>query len=339
MYERTKTPKKVTIKSVAKDAGVSVAAVSKVLRNAYGVSETLRGKVQKSIDDLGYRPSTAARGMRGKTYTVGMLLVDIANPFLPAVIDGVKAHLRAQNYNLMISVSDGRRHVENSLIESMIDMRMDGVILISPQCSAEILESYASHIPMVVVGHHVSGSRALDTINCDDHEGARIATEALINAGYRRIHMCSLPHHEGDAADVYHVREEGYLAAMQAADRSEQARIHRLSQHAREMEQDLQTLLTSGDLADALFCWSDIHAIALMSRAKALGLAIPTDLAIIGYDNSPPTKLMQVALASIDQSPGELGRMAAENLFSRIEGRTEPVHIRHPPRLVSRDSY
>ena len=84
------TKTRVTITTVAADAGVSVAAVSKVLRNAYGVSELLRVKVQASIDKLNYRPSMAARGMRGQIFTVGVLLVEIANPFLPQIIDGAR---------------------------------------------------------------------------------------------------------------------------------------------------------------------------------------------------------------------------------------------------------
>ncbi|WP_211217708.1 LacI family DNA-binding transcriptional regulator [Rubellimicrobium thermophilum] len=90
-----------TIRTVAADAGVSVAAVSKVMRNAYGVSEALRQKVEASIEKLGYRPSIAARGMRGQTYTFGVLLVDIENPFLPSIYHGIEDRAEAQGYKVM----------------------------------------------------------------------------------------------------------------------------------------------------------------------------------------------------------------------------------------------
>lgn len=336
MSDQPSTPKKVTIRTVAEDSGVSVAAVSKVLRNAYGVSENLRGKVQKSIDKLGYRPSTAARGMRGSTYTVGMLLVDASNPFLPAVIDSVKSHLRERKYNLMMSVSDGRQQIENSLIESMIDMRMDGLILIAPQCRAEVLEKYARQIPMMVIGHHSPESNVLDTVNSDDYEGARLATAALIAKGYRRVHMCSLHEYEYDTGDVYHVREAGYLAAMAEAGQSQNAYIHRLSQAPGNIESDVQNFLSGPDLPDAVFCWSDIHALCLIDQANSLGISVPDQLAIIGYDNTPAAAMSMISLTSINQDAMQLGAMAAEHLLSRIEGRTEAVHLLNPPKLVHR---
>ncbi len=132
--------KKVTIRHVAEDAGVSTAAVSKVLRNAYGVSDQLRAKVLKSIDKLGYRPSTAARGMRGKTYSVGLLVVELRNPFLPSVIESFKATMGMANYQVFIGVSEARATIESSLIDSMIDLKMDGVLLVAVKvrCGQEL---------------------------------------------------------------------------------------------------------------------------------------------------------------------------------------------------------
>ena len=103
---------RVTIRTVASDAGVSVAAVSKVLRNAYGVSEALRGRVQASIDKLGYRPSTAARAMRGRTYTVGVLVIDLHNPFVPDIVDGANAALATSGYKALIGVGQSKVALE-----------------------------------------------------------------------------------------------------------------------------------------------------------------------------------------------------------------------------------
>ncbi len=338
MNKQVETRKKTTIRNVAEEAGVSVAAVSKVLRNAYGVSDHLRDKVQKSIDKLGYRPSTAARGLRGSTYTAGMLLVDMSNPFLPAVVDSVKSALRERNYKLMISVSDGRRQIENSLIESMIDLHMDGVVLVAPQCSATVLESYARQIPMVVIGHHLPGSVQLDTVNADDFEGARIATSALIEKGYRKIDMCSLPEQDGDEGDVYHIREAGYLSAMSQAGLSEKARIHRLSQRQDDVEAETVNYLSRPDLPEAVFCWSDIHGLAMMNSARSLQIAVPDRLAIVSYDNTPAAAMPLVSLTSIDQEPDRLGTIAADLLMSRLEGRREAEHILQRPQLMLRGS-
>ncbi|MEK1932092.1 MAG: LacI family DNA-binding transcriptional regulator, partial [Pararhizobium sp.] len=151
---------RVTIRTVAADAGVSVAAVSKVLRNAYGVSDTLRQKVTESIGRLEYQPSVAARAMRGQTYTVGILLIDIANPFLPEVIGGVNERLASSNYKSMIGIGQANLPIESSFIESMIANHMDGLILVAPRASGDMINRYAKKLPIVAVAHH-HGSASL----------------------------------------------------------------------------------------------------------------------------------------------------------------------------------
>ena len=117
---------RVTIRTVAEDAGVSVAAVSKVLRNAYGVSDAMRSAVSESIDRLGYRPSVVARGMRGQTYTIGVLPVGIDNPFLPQVFAGIAAVAETAGYKVLMGVGAARMPLEATLVEQMIDNHMDG---------------------------------------------------------------------------------------------------------------------------------------------------------------------------------------------------------------------
>ena len=148
---------RVTIRTVAADAGVSVAAVSKVLRNAYGVSDALRAKVEASIGKLGYRPSVAARGMRGQTFTLGVLLVEIDNPFLPSIYRGIEGVTEAAGYKIMVGIGAARRRTEVALIEQMIDNRMDGLILVASQIAGVTLERFARQIPIVVLTTYVFG--------------------------------------------------------------------------------------------------------------------------------------------------------------------------------------
>lgn len=329
---------RVTIRTVAEDAGVSVAAVSKVLRNAYGVSDALRENVQSSIDRLGYRPSTAARSMRGRTSTIGILLVEMANPFLPAVVGAINKVLGAAKYKSLMGVGEAQLKIETSLIDSMIDFRMDGLILIAPRISGKQLERFATQIPMVVVGHHEPSSLTFDTVNSNDVEGAKLAVNALIKAGHRDIHMISLPRHPQSEIDVYHQREIGYLSAMQEAGLEARAKVLRSSEKSPAKENELRDILANRG-ASAYFCWSDIHAIALYGAASAAGLRIPKDIAIVGYDNSPIAALPPLNLSSIDQNADAIGTTAAKALISRIEGRTLTEHIQLEPRLERRDSF
>jgi LacI family transcriptional regulator len=329
---------RVTIRTVAAHSGVSVAAVSKVLRNAYGVSETLRGKVEASIAALGYRPSVAARGMRGQTFTWGVLLVGIDNPFLPSIYDGIQGVATESGYKIMVGVGEARTRTEASLIEQMIDNRMDGLILVASQISGEMLASYARQIPIVVVGHHEPGATRFDTINNDDQLGARLVIQALVERGYRDIAFVTQSDREDHSADVAPQRELGYRAAMASAGLEDHIRVITLPESGSPREGHIHDMLTGSARPRSIFCWSDLDAIPIASAAYDLGIRVPQDLAIIGYDNSPVAALPQVGLSSVEQHGRELGRLAALSLLSRIGGRTEAEQIMVDPTLVIRRS-
>lgn len=325
---------RVTIRTVAADAGVSVAAVSKVMRNAYGVSEALRLKVEASIEKLGYRPSVAARGMRGQTFTLGVLLNDIENPFLPTVYHGIESVTEAAGYKIMVGVGATRARREVSLIEQMIDNRMDGLILVANQIPGETMDRYARQIPTVVVGHHEPSALSFDTVNNDDQLGARLAVEAFVERGHRDIAF--LAQLEGGVADVTRQREIGYLAAM--ADAGLAPRVVALPNAGPQRTVRVEALLTASDRPRAIFCWSDLDAIPLLGEAHRLGVRVPGDLALIGYDNSSTAALPMVNLTSIDQDGHRMGRVAAQALLTRIGGRSVAEHIRIEPKLVLRNS-
>lgn len=326
---------KATIKDVADHAGVSKAAVSKVLRNAYGVSDEMRAKVLQSITDLGYRPSTAARGMRGQTYVIGILLVEIGNPFLPEVVQGLQEALAPAGYKALIGVGGARRRIEAPMIDSMIDMQLDGIVLVAPRLSGAELEHYARQVPMVVLGHHEPEAKGFDTVNSNDRLGARIATEALLETG-REVVMLSLPLLPDDEANVYVEREAGYHEAMAAAGRT--ARVTRVRNWPDDEEPDILETIEIGSDPIAVFCWSDLHAVKLVNAVRMAGLRVPEDVAIIGYDDTPIAAMPLISLTSIDQKAQELGQIAARTLLGRVEGRTVPEHIQLDPMLARRDS-
>lgn len=330
---------RVTIRTVAADAGVSVAAVSKVMRNAYGVSEALRQKVEASIEKLGYRPSIAARGMRGQTYTFGVLLVDIENPFLPSIYHGIEDRAEAQGYKVMVGVGRAHERREAQLIEQMIDNRMDGLILVASQIPGSVMDRYARQIPTVVVGHHEPTAESFDTVNSDDRQGARLAVRALFDRGYRDIAMVAMEWDSRHVADVSPQREAGYLAAMAELGLSDRARILRVPSSEKPHAERLRAILAMPDRPRAIFCWSDLDAVPLRNLAWELGLRVPEDLAIIGYDNNPVAALPMIGLASVDQDGPRMGRLAAEALLSRIAGRRTAEHVLVSPTLIARSSF
>jgi LacI family transcriptional regulator len=329
---------RVTIRTVAEDAGVSVAAVSKVMRNAYGVSEALRQNVMESIDRLGYRPSVAARGMRGQTYTLGVLLVGIDNPFLSQVFDGIAGVANAAGFKVLLGVGAAKMPMEAKLIEQMIDNHMDGIVLVAAQLSGQTLETYARQIPIAVIGHHEPTAMGFDTINSHDSEGARLAVQAFLAKGYRDIGMVSLGPQDSQLANVAPQREIGFRTAIEAAGLGP-ARIDRFDDLDEARWSKLETVLRRPNRPRALFIWSDLDGVPLLNLARQFGLRVPEDLALIAYDNSPVAALPLIDLASIDQEGKRLGQIATEALLSRIGGRNVAEHVLITPHLVARSSF
>lgn len=328
---------RITIRHVAADSGVSVAAVSKVLRNAYGVSEALRLNVQASIERLGYRPSVAARGMRGQTYTVGILLVNIDNPFLPQVIDGIHDKLAPSNYKSMLGIGRARLKLESEMVESMIDNRMDGLILVAPMMPEKLLARFARQIPMVVIGHHEPTAADFDTINSDDRQGAMLAVRALYDRGYRDIVMFSQEYMKDQEHQVATLREQGFRQAMQDLGIGPGIILRAPEDEGADVAA-FRAFLARPDRPRAVFVWSDLHALILLDQAHKAGLRVPEDLAIVGYDNSPVAGMSMVGLSSVEQHGRLLGGMATEALLSRIEGRKVAKHLYVTPEVVARSS-
>lgn len=330
---------RVTIRTVAEDAGVSVAAVSKVLRDAYGVSDALRSRVRASMEKLGYRPRAAARGMRGQTYTLGFIIPDLHNPFFSDIMAGVNDALERTQYLTLLGVSDSAPVMFSSLIEAMIDRQMDGLIIIGPRLDVAEVSRLGARIPTVMIAYHAGAAETnFDTVNNDDRLGATLVVRHLVEAGYRNITFLTTEMPGFSGAMVTTERETGFREAMKAAGLLRHARVVSAPQTMREVQSVARHLLQSPNRPEAIFCWTDFIALEVLSVAKELGLSVPDDLALVGYDNTSYCDLAQNALTSIDQSGQVLGLQAARLLIERIKGRTTSEHFVVTPRLVVRAS-
>lgn len=329
---------RVTIRTVAEHAGVSPAAVSKVLRDAYGVSPALRARVQQSIAALGYRPHAAARGMRGQTYTLGVVLPDIHNPFFNDIIAGMNAALERTQYQTLFGIGQSQAGVEQTLMEAMIDRQMDGILFIGgPRMPQPAVEAIARRKPITIIAHHAD-TEAYDTVNTDDVLGGMLAIQHLAANGYRNIAMVSLDVPPQDTTQVTRQREMGYRRAMDEAGLRRYIKVVFADQTPRASQAAVRQLLRSRGRPEALFCWTDFIALEVLSVAREMGLSVPGDLAVVGYDNTSYCDLAQNALTSIDQSGQVLGLQAARLLVERIQGREKAEHFVVTPRLVARAS-
>ncbi|MEQ1769202.1 MAG: LacI family DNA-binding transcriptional regulator [Devosia sp.] len=329
---------RVTIRTVAEDAGVSVAAVSKVLRDAYGVSESLRGRVQASIARLNYRPHAAARGMRGQTYTLGFLIPDLRNPFFADIMAGMNAALERTQYQTLLGVSDSTAPIESALFESMIDRQMDGIMVIGPRMLTPEVMRIAERVPLVLIAYHAKPGANFDTVNNNDQLGARLVVQHLVANGYKNIAFLSQQLDGPSDSMVTSHRELGFRAAMKEAGLTRNVQVVVARQTPRETQAVARHLLQSRNRPEAIFCWTDFIALEVLSVAREMGLSVPGDLAVVGYDNTSYCDLEQNALTSVDQSGQVLGLQAARLLIERIEGRSEPENFIVTPRLVARSS-
>ena len=327
---------RVTIRTVAEDAGVSVSAVSKVLRNAYGVSDSLRTRVDASISKLGYRPSASARGMRGQSFTLGVLLTDLRNPFFSEIIEGINTTLATTPYQPLIGVSQLQTQIERSLIDAMLDRQMDGLIFVSPRLPSADIEEVARTVPSVVIGLHTAQADLFDTVNDDDAAGGEMVVDHLVQQGRTDIAYLTLAE-PGKENTVMHHREIGYRRAMQRHGLSDKVRVFR-GTHQDDLSELIDQTIAATPRPDAIFCWGDPWALRAISMIAKRGLRIPEDVALVGYDNSYFTGMAQNELTSVDQSGLDLGKEAARLLIERIEGRTESRHVIIPPQLVVRRS-
>ena len=329
---------RVTIREVAEHAGVSVAAVSKVLRNAYGVSAALRAKVEASIATLKYRPSTAARGMRGQTYTIGVLMADIKNPFYPQIFEGINDGLAGTQYIPLIGLGRSVAAIETTIVNAMVDRQMDGIIMIGQRLDTPGLNEVAKNLPTVVVAHHEPTATAFDTVNNDDELGGRLVVEHLLSQGYKRPAMITLSRTLLGRVDVSDRRERGFTQAMQAAGLGHYVHIEAAEVELEDVTATVRALLDSPEPPDALFGWADYYALEVLSAVRTLGYRTPDDIGVIGYDNSEPCSFTQNDLTSIDQAGREIGRQSVRLLLERIGGRTTAEHFVTTPTVSVRGS-
>ncbi|MFF5978892.1 LacI family DNA-binding transcriptional regulator [Streptomyces olindensis] len=331
-------PRRVTIVDVARHANVSTTAVSKVLRNAYGASPEMRAKVRRAIDELGYRPLAAARGLRGRTYTIGVMLPDIRNPFFPEILDGVTGRLEGTDYQVLLGPGGNGEKEEARVTDAMIDRGMDGLVLVAPVSPRDRLEHVASAVPTVVVGRH-GHSSVYDTVADDDRAGAALVVRHLAELGHRRI--AHIEHHETDPTRTTEMpnaqRADGYRQAMRDLGLDGEIDVVSTSYTQQGGYEGAKQLLARPQRPAAVFAGADIVAMGVLEAVAEAGLSVPGDLSVAGYDNTTFAALGPISLTSVDQAGQEIGRNAARLLLERIADRgRRSVQVRLSPTLVVR---
>jgi LacI family transcriptional regulator len=327
----------VTIQDVAREAQVSVSAVSKVLRDAYGVSPQMRANVTAAIERLGYRPHAGARTMRGSSYTIGVMLVELSSPYQPQVVKGITDELEPSPFQEILVTGGISPDRQQRSIEALIDRQVDGLILIAPWMRTSWLEKLGASVPMVVIARH-GGAAHYDTIVDDDYEGARLMVDHLVDLGHQRIVHTSQP--SGGLKRPFVLshtpRCDGYEQAMKRHGLDPDVIVTAYTEEG-GYQAALQAFARPTP-PTAIFAGADVAALGVLRAAEEHGLRVPEDLTVTGYDNIYASSLPGVSLTTIDQSGHLTGSKSARLLLERLNGRTQPTHYVIAPRLIPRST-
>ena len=326
-------PSRVTIHDVAAAAGVSVSTVSKAVNGRYGVREDTMRRVQRAVRDLGYESNLGARSMRAqRTGVVGVLVADV-EPFSAEVLKGVSAALHGTPYDLLAysgsreTGSDGwERRSLNRLSGSIID----GAILVTPT----VLDAQST-IPVVAVDPH-AGPADVPTVESDSYSGAREAVQYLIDLGHERIGLVA------GRADLRSsaARAAGYRKALTASGLRVDPELIVDGEYDERITRGVaRRLLQHPARPTAIFAANDISALAVIDTAIELGLDVPADLSVIGFDDVPEASRGMTGLTTVRQQMHRIGSEAARMLVALMAGQ-EPrsTHVRFQTRLIARST-
>ena len=314
---------RVSIKDIAKAAGVSHSTVSRALSDSPLVSAETKGRIQLLAREMGYSPDAQARSLvMGRTQTVGVVVTTLVDPFIAEIVQSIENTAHMHEYCVILASSDSDPEREIAAVEMLHSKRVDGVIVISSRVGAlyqNHLDSLA--VPVVLLNSH-SEQRGPYTfsVGVDNARGGFAATTHLVDAGHRRIaYVRGAAEHSNDLA-----RFDGYCQALSVADVAfDPALVVPGTGCAEGGERALDVLSVLSNRPTAVFCYNDMTAIGLLQAARGKGLSVPGDLAVVGFDDIPLASYVEPSLTTVAQPTGELGQQAMKMVLDLLSASGE----------------
>lgn len=320
--------KNVTIEDVAKRAGFSKATVSAVLNNKDVVAEATRRTILEAIEALNYRPRNApARPGDGRRKCLGFVIKEAANPYYAEALEGIRAYAAEKGYLVLVGSSEGSFEQERALVEKYVDYGFDGLIL-TPILSEDsdlshVFELKRRNVPFVLL-ERVRGLQA-DLVDVDNVLASCMAVRHLIDQGHTRIAHFAGPRYSIHSEERIEGVRQAFSETRHVFDRD--LVVYTGDALADGYREGLRFFGEAGDdRPTAVTCYNDLVAIGLMKALSELGLRVPEDVSVVGFDDLELLKYLPVPLTSVRVPKQEMGRNAAEILIRRIESaRTYPV--------------
>ena len=326
----------VSIYDIAKKAGVSPSTVSRALEDHPRIGTTTRKRIQELAREMDYVPSTVAKSLAvNKTWTIGMVLATISDPFMGRVVEGVEQAAIEAGFNVFISTSQNDRQREIAAIKMLQKRRVDGIIVIA----SHLLDQHPgffvrSKVPIVIINEQKPGE-TMHFVTVDDVHAAQLAVEHLLALGHCRIGYVGVTNRP--KSNQY--RLKGYQDTLEAAGiASDPALIftsHTIEDHAKRGEASLEPLLDAG--ATAVFCYNDTAAMSLLAACYKRGVSVPDNLSVIGFDDIDMAAYTIPPLTTIRQPRFELGQRAMHMMLDLLAGQ-KPENQIVPGELVVRQT-
>lgn len=307
--------KQPTIYDVAKEAGVAISTVSKVLNNTGSIGAKTRKRVEETIRKLNYQPSVAA-SVKKRIQTIGLLIPNIADPFMAEIARTIEDHGRKFGFSLMICSTDNNLDKEMEYISILKQKYIDGIIIATGlRNNVALKELIDNEIPVAILSREVP-SLAVNTVVVDDFLGAFEATSYLIELGHRKIALVT----EDIYLPVTRARLDGYKQALdQARIPYNEGLVSINNTTFTDAKESTVKLLNLPQPPTAIFASAEPLAIAAIQGTREFGLDIPKDLSIVGFDNSILAKMCYPQLTTVSQPIYEMGKRVIELLVEEIK--------------------
>jgi LacI family transcriptional regulator len=318
----------VTMRDVARKAGVSVKTVSRVVNNQSEVAAETRQRVLAAIGELGYRPSKLARALvTQRSDTIGLILGDITNPFFPEFSRGVMDVAQAEGYSVFVCNSDGQLEAQIRALDSLVDHAVDGIILFPAYESEDEMKSFADHYqPVVVVGRFFEHP-GIGLVVMKSYQGARLAVDYLVSKGHTAIGMIA-----GSATPLSLMqRVEGFRDGLR--DHGLPVVDEWLLSGPPVLDHGVEAarqLLTQHPQVTAVFAYNDLLALGAIQACKALGRRVPDDFAVVGFDDIQFASMASPALTTVHVDKYKLGQQSMIRLLEMLDNpgkRFDPTYV------------
>jgi LacI family transcriptional regulator len=326
----------ITMRDVAEAAGVSIKTVSRVVNEQGEISEETRQRVLLAIEKLGYRPSKVARALvTNRTETIGLIVGDIANPYFSEVSRGVLDLAQEKGFDVFLCNSDGDLETEKRALFSLIDHNVDGAIIYPHWKNRDWFKDVSSpKCPVVLINYDLESAPGYGVVLSEIIKGAQTAVRYLIDKGHRHIGMLA-----GMDTGI-HQRVQGYRKELK--NHGLPFREDYILWGPAVLEHGIESskaLLTQHPEITALFCYNDLIAMGAIQGCKEMGLRVPEDCAIVGFDNIRFGALVCPSLTTIHCNKYEIGRQAASLLIEMLKSPDKSFpSIRIDSELIVRES-